>query len=434
MTAENVLTPGLPERRLISDWNHPDFLKLWLGQSVSLVGSRVSEIAIPLTAVLTLQATPAQVGVLAAMVPAAWLLMGLPAGAWVDRQPRRPVMIAADSGRAILLALIPLLAVLHSLSIEALYIVAFANGLLAVFFAVSYQSLLPSLTSHQALLARNSNLEASKSFAEIVGPGIAGFLVGAITAPLAILVDAASFLVSVATVRLIRIPEPPPTATHQERNLRREITEGLVYTRDHAILRAMMLFMGMANLFVAAGTTVYPIFVVRELAISPDIYGLILAIGSIGALIGAMSASPIVRKLGLGRTVLAAGFITGISYLLIPLATGEFVVLAGMLLTAQAIFAAAITTANINLRTLLQVITPAGMLGRINATQRVIISGAPLIGALLGGLLGEVIGLRGALFVAAAGQIVAAGWLLLSPIVRLRTIADAKATGTRIER
>lgn len=412
----------------VSAWNHPDFLRLWIGQSVSLIGSRISEIAIPLTAVLTLQASPAQIGLLGAAEPAAWLAFGLIAGVSADRLRRRPIMIGADLGRAVLLVTIPVAAILGLLHVEMLYVISFATGALSVFFTVAYQSYLPSLVRQDALLARNGNLEASKSVAEIAGPGIAGTLVQVFTAPMAILADAASFVFSALSLACIRTSEETPTLLSKSSDIWPDIREGLRFTFGHPILRSLTLFMGAANLFVTAGMTLYPLYTVREIGISPEVFGFILAGGSGAALVGAMMSSSAVRCFGLGKAVLVAAFCAGASFFLIPLAEGSGALVIPLLAFSQAVFAFAITMANVNVITLYQVMTPERMLGRVNATQRMIIYGTPLIGALLGGLCGELFGSRITLVMAATGQVVAAMWLTLSPLRGLRTLPNGQQT------
>lgn len=406
----------------VSAWNHPEFLKLWIGQSVSLIGSRISEIAIPLTAVLTLQASPAQIGLLGAAEPAAWLLFGLFAGVSADRLRRRPIMIAADFGRAILLAVIPLAAVLGVLHIEMLYVISFVAGLLGVFFVVAYQSYLPTLVRQDALLARNGNLEASKSIAEIAGPGIAGTLVEVFTAPIAVLANAVSFLFSALTLASIRVTEETPSRPKKPSDIWPEVVEGVRFIFGHPVLRSLTLFMGAANLFVTAGMTLYPLYTVREIGISAEAFGFILAGGSGAALVGAMVSNSAVRRLGLGNAVLVAAFSAGVSFLLIPMAEGTGVLVIPMLAFSQAVFAFSITMANVNVITLYQVTTPERMLGRVNATQRMVIYGTPLVGALLGGFFGEVFGSRITLVMASGGQIAAAMWLAFSPVRELREL------------
>ena len=235
--------------RLTGLWRHPDFVKLWTGQTISLIGSQVTFLALPLTAVLVLNATPAQMGFLTAAGAIPSLLVGLFAGVWVDRHRRRPILIAADLGRAALLLLIPVAALLGVLRIEYLYIVAFLVGTLGLFFEVAHHSFLPSLVGREQLVEGNSKLEISDSVAEIVGPGLAGGLVQLVTAPIAIAVDAISFLISALFLGLIRTPEPAPKPPDEQQNIFGEVVEGLALVSGNALLRAIAGGMSTVHLF-----------------------------------------------------------------------------------------------------------------------------------------------------------------------------------------
>src|SRR5437867_8121574 len=220
-------------------WQHPDFLKLWAGQTVSLLGSSVTGLALPLAAVLVLNATPAQMGIMRAAQYLPFLLLGLFAGVWVDRLRRRPVLILADAGRALLVGSIPVAALLGVLRIDVLYVVALLVGVLTVFFDVAYLAYVPSLVPRDSLTEGNSKLEVSRSFAGMAGPALAGALVQLVTAPVALVVDAASFLVSAASLSLIRTPEPKPAALAHGRSIWRDAGEGLRIVGGHPVLRTL---------------------------------------------------------------------------------------------------------------------------------------------------------------------------------------------------
>ncbi|GIV95869.1 MAG: hypothetical protein KatS3mg057_0526 [Herpetosiphonaceae bacterium] len=232
-----------------------DFLKLWSGQTISLFGSEISELALPLTAVLVLQATPIQMGLLGVARFVPFLLVTLLAGVWIDRRRRRPILIAADAGRGVLVALVPLLAIAGMLRIEHLYIVAFMVGVLSVFFELAYQAFLPSLVEREQVIEGNSKLQASASATAVGGPGLAGLLIEIVSAPVALLIDAFSFLISAVSLSLIRKPEPEPLARRPGESLLRQIGEGLRVVFGNPYLRAFVgeaaSFNGMANVIAA---------------------------------------------------------------------------------------------------------------------------------------------------------------------------------------
>ncbi len=401
-------------------WRHPDFLKLWVGQTISRFGSQVSELALPLTAVLVLQATPSEMGVLAAAERAPFLLIGLFAGVWVDRVRRRPVLVAGDFGRGLLLLSIPLAALLGALRMEQLYVVGLLVGVLTVFFDVAYQSYLPSLVRREHLVEGNSKLEVTSSSSAIFGPGVAGALVQLVTAPLAILVDAVSFLLSAASLLLIRQPEPQPMPKDQRRTVWTEIGEGLGVVVGNPVLRSIAGCTSTFNLFNSLGWAVFVLFATRELGLEPGLLGVVLGIGSVGFLAGALLAQPAARHLGLGPAIVGSSFASGAGAFLIPLA-GSLAPLAIPLLVASQLLSGLGTPVyNVNQVSLRQTITPDHLQGRMNASMRFLVWGTMPIGSLLGGWLGDLVGLQATLVVAAAGQALAVLWVLLSPVRRLR--------------
>ena len=256
----------------------PDFRKLWIGQAISQIGSNITGVGLPLTAVLVLKASPLQMGFLSGAGAAAVLIFGLFAGAWVDRLRRRPILIAADLGRALVLGIIPLAAMLHRLTIGDLYLVAVASSILTVLFDVAYQAYLPSLIARENILTGNSRLALTESIAQIAGPGIAGILVQLITAPMAMLFDAASFVCSAISVWLIRKPEPVPTRT-LEPHIGREISEGLGASWRDPLLRALAGRTATSAFFLGFGNSLYFLFAMHELGLTAALLGIIIAIG-----------------------------------------------------------------------------------------------------------------------------------------------------------
>jgi MFS family permease len=417
-------------------WRSPDFLKLWTGETVSLLGSQVSLLALPLAAISILRATNFQVGLLASVERLPFLLVGLPAGVWVDRWPKRPVLIGGDIGRAIALASIPLAYAAGWFTIWQLYAVSFVAGVLTVFFDVAYQSYLPALVGREHLVDGNAKLEISRSVAEIAGPGLAGELIHLLRAPTAVAVDAVSFLASAVGIAAIRRPEPRRITVprDQRAGMRKEIHEGLRYVLGHPVLRRIAGCTGMFNLFSILWVTVLLLFMVRTLRFGAGTIGLIFLLGNFGVLLGALVASRLGRRYGIGPVCCAAVAMAGSADLLGPLATRSN----GIVLLATAWFVAAVGNViyNVNQVSLRQSICPQRLLGRMNATMRFLVWGTMPIGGLLAGVLSTVIGLRPALWVGSVGCALSFLWMLSGAVLKVRQIPameidplDAIATG-----
>ncbi len=426
-------TPVAPVAVVRSLWRHPDFLKLWSAETISQFGSQVTGLALPLVAILTLQASAFEVGLLTAIEFLPFLIVGLPAGVWVDRLRRRPILIAGDLGRAAALGSIPLAYVLGVLSIAQLYVVAFVVGVLTVFFDVAYQSYLPSLVDRSQLVEGNSKLEVSRSGAGVLGPGIAGALIELFRAPLAIALDALSFVLSGLFVLLIRRQEPVPvramTADGSRAGMRAQIAEGLRYVLGHPLLRHIAATTATSNLFSIMAQAVLLVYAVRELGLEPGTIGLIFSLGALGFLGGAVLTAPITRRVGLGRAIVGSIFFSGFALLLVPLAPRDNPV--PLLVAAQAIVGFGVPIYNINQVSLRQAITPERMQGRMNATMRFVVWGVFPIGALIGGVLGTTIGLQPTLWVSAIGATFAFLPVFFSQVRSLRAIPEAAtAEGT----
>ncbi|HEX5691808.1 MAG TPA: MFS transporter [Roseiflexaceae bacterium] len=398
-------------------WRHRDFMKLWSGQTISLFGSHIGGSALRFTAILFLGATPFQLGVLTAAQMAPALLLGLLAGVWVDRLRRRPILIAADLGRGLLLLSVPLAFALGLLRIEQLYVVAALAGALTIFFDVAYGAFLPTVIGREQLVEGNSKLGASDSLAEIAGPPAGGILVQLISAPLAILFDALSFFMSALAIWRIGAPEAAPLVSSASPNLRREVADGLRAVLHNPLLRPLLGAGVTLSLFGNIIGALYDLYLIRELGLSPALIGLTIGIGGVSALFGAFLAAPVVARFGIGPTlggvlILKIGTIS-----LLPLAHGPYALAMLMIGQAGDVLFAIYAIAETSLR---QSIAPERMLGRINASFNVLITGAGLCGALLGGVLAESIGTRGALVVAAIGISTACLWIVLSPLWRVR--------------
>jgi predicted MFS family arabinose efflux permease len=396
-------------------WRHADFMKLWAGQTISEFGSVVSRDALPLVGVLTLSATPAQMGLLAALGSLPALLIGLPAGAWIDRTRRKPIMIAADLASVAVLASIPVAYLLGALRIEQLYVVAALAGGLALLFDVAYTSYLPSLVEREHVVEGNSKLSASESVAEIGGSALAGALVQALSAPLAVAVDALSFLASAVSLALIRKPEPRPVLTAQS-NLRREIADGLRALAAHPILRALTAAAITGVFFGNFYAALYGLYAIRELGIGPAALGLLIASGGIGSLLGAMLAAPAARRFGVGRLLIGSAALSGVLGLLIPLAAYVGAAAVAFLFVGQIAGDLVRTIYMIHALSLRQILTPDGLLGRMNASVEFLQGSAATIGVLTGGLLGQALGVQAAVWIAALGSMLAVVWLIASPV------------------
>jgi MFS family permease len=420
--------PDEPRRLL----RHPDFLKLWTAETVSVFGSQVSALAIPLLAVLTLRVTPFEIALLGAIEMLPFILFTLPAGAWVDRLRRRPIMIAGDLGRAIALATIPVAFALDALTIWQLYVVGFVTGTLTVFFDVSNQSYLPSIVERDQLVDANAKLQVSQSAAQIAGPGIAGYLVGVLTAPFAILVDAISFVLSAVFVFLIRRPEPPvvhPADAAGERrpSIWSDIRAGLGFVLHHPSLRAIAGGTATSNLFgsIALATAMIYLADAAYLGLSPTTIGIVFAIGNVGALVGALTASRIASRFGLGRTIIGTLALGGLGPLCIaiaPVAAPVPFLVAGGLAGGFSQMAY-----NINQVSYRQAICPPRMLGRMNATIRFLVWGTMPIGSIAGGILATAIGVHEAIWIGAILGLTPALFPLLSPVRHIRTMPTAGA-------
>jgi len=315
-------------------WRDLDFVKLWIGQAISEIGSRITIVALPLIAVLILNARPFQMGMLAGIAGFASLIFGLAAGLCVDRLQRRPILIVADLGRAAVLGSIPLAAVLGILRMPQIYAVVAIAGILTVLFDVAYQSYLPSLVEPDQILEGNSKLAFSSSIAEIAGPGLTGILVQWLTAPIAILLDAFSFLASALTVSLVRKPEPqlvPAPRLH----VCEELTAGMRAIAQSPILRAIAGHSGTAGFFAGFFASLYVLYVISDLHLSPALLGAVIALGGVGNVIGAAIAPRLMRRAGIGAALIGSLLIMGAASLMIPLAHGSVVTATAFLMLGQ---------------------------------------------------------------------------------------------------
>ena len=410
-------------------WGNRDFLKLWLGETISLFGSQVTVLALPLTAIVTLGAGPAQMGWLQFAQQAPFFILTLLAGVWIDRVRRRPIIVGANLGQGLILALIPAIAWLGRLRLWHLYVVAFVVGVLDVLFQLAYQAYLPSLVGQEELLEGNSKLQFSSSAAALAGPGLAGLLVETATAPVAIALDACTFLVAATGEALIRKPEPPTAGEGPRPAIWTSIGEGLKMAVADPCLRAMLGEAATYNFFGTAVSTLTVLFATRELGFRPATLGATMAVGSVTWMAGSLLAGPLTKKWGYGRTLLVAYVTACAAPLLMPLATGPAPIAAVILTASFALSGIGLSLSNIQVVSLRQALIPRHLFARVNAGYRFFTMGAAPVGALLGGFLGQAVGLRAAVAVCAAGTLLALPWVVSSPIPALRALPAGRGGG-----
>jgi MFS family permease len=397
-------------------WGHADFLKLWTGQSISEFGSQVSGLAIPWLAAVGLHASPLQFSLLGVLGFLPFILFALPAGVWVDRLRRRPILIVGDASRAVLLAVIPVLWALDLLQMWHLLAISFIVGVLTVFFDVAYQSYLPSLVDREQLVDGNAKLQLTVSTAQVAGPGLAGALIAAITAPYAIVLDAVSFVVSTAFLLRIRRPEILPERSEgaPKPKMLPELKEGLAFVVRHPHLRAIAACTGSSNFFGAIGFTIALLYLVRTLHLSSFEVGLYFAMFGAGSIVGALAANPVQRALGVGRAIVLPALLFPVFSFTVPLAPKGFplpILIAGALVGGYSQVAYNIT--QVSLR---QAITPERLQGRMNASMRWIVWGTLPLGQLAGGAIATASTLKTALWVSAIGSVFTFLPVLLSPV------------------
>ena len=412
-------------------WQHRDFVKLWVGQTVSELGTVVTRTAVPLVALLVLNAGPWELAVLVVVSSLGILLVGLIAGAWVDRLRRRPLLIWDDFIRAGLLLSIPVAYALGGLSIEQLYVVMFLESCLGALFDAAYPAYVPTLIGRDRLVEGNSRLATSSSIAEIGGPGFAGALVQFFSAPFAILVDAVSFVVSAVTLLVIRAPEPPPPPREARTRIVHEIVEGLRIVRRHAIVFPLAARSVPAHVFGAFYGVLYSIYLLRELHLDPFLLGIVISAGGVGSLIGSLFASRVVTALGIGRALVGTAIAASILGVLTPLAQGPVALAALMVFLPQLIGDGLQTIEGVAERSLIQGVIPDRALGRVNATLDVVSHGIGYpLGALFAAFVAEQIGVRGGIAIGWAGMALSILFLVFSPVPGLRAASDFVGANT----
>jgi MFS family permease len=437
--AETPARPAVvPARR---EWTN--FRLLLAGQTVSLLGTAVNMVALPIVAVLQLNATTFQVGLITSSEFLAYSVLGLLAGVYVDRWRRRSVLLWSDAMRTVIVATVPVLWLLGALRIWHLMLVALLVGVFKLFFDTAHQAYLPSLVSRDKLIRGNAALQTSSSTMELAGPGIGGMLVQAMGAALALLVDAASYVVSFIAVLAIRAPREDPaeraaaaragreaaarsggpgTAPPARPTIRSQIAEGFRYISGDKILRSFLGTVAHFNVLITAEQALLVIFLLRVVRVSPVLVGLLLSATGVGAVVGALSARRVAERLGVGRTMVLAAIFGPVLGVLIPL-TDPGIRLAFFVVGNAALGAttAVLKVVGVSYR---QAVVPPHLIGRVVATNRVLTWGPLPLGGLLGGGLGQAFGSRTALLVIALMLVTAPLWLLVTPVWRIRELGD----------
>jgi MFS family permease len=402
-------------------WRNGAFVRVWAAATISIFGSLITRLALPFVAILALGAGPFEVALLRSLDVLAALLFGLAAGAWVDRLRRRPVLVWADIGRALLLLSVPAAFVLGVLSLLQLLAVTLLCAVLSTFFDAADNAYLPTIVEKDQLVGANSALTASGSAAEFTAFGISGFLVQVLTAPIAIAVDAVSFLVSALLLGSIRATEAPPPPAGERRHIAAEIRDGLQIVRRDPVLRALALAEAMQGVLWGVFGATYLLFAFGELGIGPAGIGLVTAAGGIGSLVGALAAGRAAGRWGIGGAAIGGLLLAAAGNAFVPLApAGAPLVAAAFLVTQQLVGDAGDTIYSITEQTVRQATVDNRLLGRASSTIRVAAGGAQLAATIGAGLLAEAIGLRWVAVLAPLGALAAAIILWLSPVRRLQ--------------
>ena len=404
-------------------WRHPDFAKLWSAETVSQFGTQFTQLALPLVAIDALHVSAFKVASLTTVEFLPFLLVSLPAGVWVDRLRRRPILVAGDLTRALLLGSVPVAYWLGSLTIWQLYAVGFLVGIATVFFDVAYQSYLPTLVERQQLIDGNAKLEVSRTAAQLGGPGLAGLVINALRAPAAIAFDAVSFVGSALFIFSIRREQRKPARDHASPRMREELREGLRYVLRHPFLKNIAACTALFNFFGNMGFAVLLVFARRQLGLSPLAIGLALTLSNIGPLLAAFNAHRISSRLGVGRTIILASILGGPTFLVVPFAPHGNAALT-FLIPTFVVGGLANVIYNVTQVSLRQAITPERIQGRMNSVMRFIVWGTIPLGSFLGGVLASTIGVRDTLIVGGIGTCIPFLPVLFSPVRGIRDMPE----------
>ena len=416
------------EATAASLWRHADFLKLWVGQTISELGSVVTRTAMPLVALLVLGGGPLEFALLILSESLAVLIVSLVAGAWVDRLRRKPLLVWADALRAALLLSVPVAYALNALRMEQLYLVLFFVSAVGAVFSSAYPAYVPSLVGVDRVVDANAKLATSSSIAEIGGPGLAGLLVQLFRAPFAILVDAVSFVFSALSLVLIRTPEPARPARAEGASFWREIGEGLRAVRDHRVLWPMAVRSIVAHVAGSFYGVLYTIYLIEDLKLDPFLLGIVISAGGVGSIVGSLFAARVIRRLGLGPALIWTALGASALGILTPLAQGPLPLILAMVLLPQLVGDGLQTIESVAETSLIQGLVPNTILGRVNATLETVSHGlAYPAGAFAAVAVAGVIGARGGIAIGWAGMAISIAILILSPLPRVRVAKDYAA-------
>jgi MFS family permease len=400
-----------------------DFRLFWSGQTISLVGDQITLLALPLAAVLLLDANAAQMGYLGAATLMPHLLFSLPAGAWLERVAgRRRIMIGADIGRALLLASVPLAHGFDAVTFGQLYAVAFATGCLAVLFDISYSTLFVAVVERERYLEANSLLNGSRSLSYVAGPSLGGLLVQALGAAFALLADALSFLASALLLGSMHASEPP--LEPQAANMREQVAQGLRFIFGNTFFRPALAATATLNFFNLAFGALFILYATRELGVRPGTLGLVLGAGAVGGVLGAFVAGRLGRRIGLGPAFIVGQILFPLPLLLVPLASGSKPVILAMLFAAEFFSGLGVMILDINAGSMMTALTPHALRSRSTGAFRFVNYGFRPLGALAGGALGATLGLRPALWITTVGALAGVLWLLPSPVPGMRDLPE----------
>ncbi|WP_431899423.1 MFS transporter [Nonomuraea sp. bgisy101] len=426
MKPHGSASTGRPEPLLErSLWRDRDFLTFWIGETVSLLGAQVTNLALPLAAILAFDATDEQVGILRFLQLAPYLGLALLIGVWSDRARRKPLMLAANLARMTLLALVVLLYWWQALNLVTLMVIACAIGVASVVFDVSWMSYVPVLVrSPKRYVEAGAKMSISSSAADVAGPGVAGMLVSALTAPVALVVDAFSYALSVVSLLLIRTPEPRPRPAARRHALT-ELRDGLRWVFGDRVLRALALIGFCCNFSMVTVWTMFLLYGTRDLHLSSTTLGGVFAMASVGGLVGAAISGRVIGRFPIGRVYLVAQSALLLGPALIVPAAGPEPVMIGMFVLSFFTTYLGLGVAGVIIVSLRQALTPQSMMGRMTAVFRTLLFGGGALGGLSAGLLAGHVGARAALTMAAAGSALVVVGLVASPVTRLRALPSA---------
>lgn len=397
-------------------WHHADFLRVWIAETISQFGAQISYFAVPLIAAVSLEASPLEMGILAAAGPAPRLAIGFFAGAWADRLPRLPIMIFTNLGRMIASAMIPLIALSGDLTFAILLTIAVISGMQSVFFDTAWAALLPNMVGKKQLTDATSKLMGSASLAQVVGPALGGLIVGIFGGPQAMWIPAVTFAISSYFLMRIRTPEVLPERPASATSMWTDVREGLVELWREPVVLALMNSSIVLNFGGAMFLAVYVLFMTNDLGLSSQGIGLVFASGGVGALVGTILAPIIAKKFGVGPSILMGAIGFGVANLPVPLAFYFPDIALPVVIFGETGAWLSLMVFNVNRFSLRQAMTPNHLRGRIAASSITLVSGASMIGSLLGGGIGELASVHAALYVSIVFQAAAALWVWKSPV------------------